>query len=341
MKNFKFILLILLTALLTTSIQAENKNKSFPTARNIAFRAEINSVQKILTLTACIEGLYNDITDTMVADSVQVYIREDKSPYQFLDSAKGFLNASGVGIFLFDHMTNNYDFRIIVKHRNSIETWSNEVIFVDDTLSYNFTESSSKAVGNNLILKGTKYCIYSGDADQDGAVGISDESLIENDILNFVTGYVRTDLTGDNLVDLSDIAIADNNSFNFVSVQRPPYVNNSFPTITIENGTIDGVPASFIACENLVSVPIGRVIEFDMVSTDPDFEDILEDTVYFSPDAVGATLIYTPALPNEGKSPLITHVYLMYPTAYSGYTRFETYDLVHHEARCFLNFTFY
>jgi hypothetical protein len=46
-------------------------------------------------------------------------------------------------------------------------------------------------------------------------------SLIDNDAVNFVSGYVVTDITGDNFVDASDFSIADNNAANFVSVSRP------------------------------------------------------------------------------------------------------------------------
>jgi len=37
----------------------------------------------------------------------------------------------------------------------------------------------------------------------------------------YTTGYVVSDLTGDEIVDGSDAAIADNNAFNFMSVVRP------------------------------------------------------------------------------------------------------------------------
>ncbi|MDQ3020683.1 MAG: hypothetical protein M3R36_08945 [Bacteroidota bacterium] len=73
-----------------------------------------------------------------------------------------------------------------------------------------------------MIRKGTKYCIYSGDVNQDGTVDIADGSSIENDAYNFVSGYVLTDLNGDSFTDVSDTAIADNNAFNLVSKIVPP-----------------------------------------------------------------------------------------------------------------------
>jgi hypothetical protein len=46
--------------------------------------------------------------------------------------------------------------------------------------------------------------------------------LIDNDVSNFVTGYVPTDLNGDQSVDALDMIICDNNSANFVAAVKPP-----------------------------------------------------------------------------------------------------------------------
>ena len=66
------------------------------------------------------------------------------------------------------------------------------------------------------------FAIYGGDVNQTGEVDASDLSTIDNDAFNFVTGYVNTDVTGDNVTDASDYAIADNNAFNFVTKSVPP-----------------------------------------------------------------------------------------------------------------------
>lgn len=52
-------------------------------------------------------------------------------------------------------------------------------------------------------------------------VDVSDIIAIYNDAINFVTGYVITDLTGNAIVDLSDVVLAYNNAINFVGVIRP------------------------------------------------------------------------------------------------------------------------
>jgi len=66
-----------------------------------------------------------------------------------------------------------------------------------------------------------RFAIYGGDVNQDGSVDATDLAAIDNDALNFVTGYVQTDVTGDDLVDGADAAIADNNAFNFVTKETP------------------------------------------------------------------------------------------------------------------------
>ncbi len=66
-----------------------------------------------------------------------------------------------------------------------------------------------------------RFAIYSGDVDQDEVVGAGDLSLVDNDVFNFATGYVVTDITGNNVTDAVDLAITDNNAFNFVSKITP------------------------------------------------------------------------------------------------------------------------
>lgn len=65
------------------------------------------------------------------------------------------------------------------------------------------------------------FAIYSGDITQDGFVDILDQSILDNDLLNFASGYVLSDLNGDSFVDILDQAILDNNVFNFIGVMSP------------------------------------------------------------------------------------------------------------------------
>lgn len=75
--------------------------------------------------------------------------------------------------------------------------------------------------GDNLVRKGIKFCIYSGDVNQDGFIDAADLLIVDNDISNNVTGYVSADINGDEIVDGSDYVIVDNNASNSVSLIRP------------------------------------------------------------------------------------------------------------------------
>lgn len=116
----------------------------------------------------------------------------------------------------------NGNFYIVVKHRNSIETWSAQpIVFATDTITYDFTDEIAKAYGNNLNLIGSKYTIYGGDVNQDGAVDTADMTPVDNDSALYVSGYLVTDITGDGVVDTADMTIIDNNSFGYVGVISP------------------------------------------------------------------------------------------------------------------------
>jgi hypothetical protein len=112
---------------------------------------------------------------------------------------------------------------IVVKHRNSIETWSaNPVTFSSNPISYNFTNAANKAAGDNMKdFSNGFFGIYAGDADQDGGVGVSDMVLIDNQSALFASGYLVEDIDGDGGVGVSDMTIVDNNSAAFVSVIYP------------------------------------------------------------------------------------------------------------------------
>lgn len=182
----------------------------------------ISSNVKVLDITALYEGLYNQNTNLMIGDTVKVFLRNSSSPYAKVDSAKGFLNSSGIGSLLFSNASNGVNYYIHMKHRNGLETWSNTtVMFTANHVAYNFTTNANKAFGNNMILKGSKWTFYSGDVNQDGVIDIGDNTLIENDAFNFASGYIATDINGDGITDLDDQSFADNNANNFVSKITP------------------------------------------------------------------------------------------------------------------------
>jgi hypothetical protein len=173
--------------------------------------------KKILNLTMKIEGFADTITNTMIGDTVKVLLRKASPPYIIIDSAVSYVDSSGKGAYSFSNAENATGYYLVLKHRNSLETWSaSGNSFLLNKLAYDFTPSASRAYGNNLTLKGSEYCIYSGDRNQDGAIELQDILNISNDVNDFATGYLLSDVTGDNEVNLSDLLITYNNNAKFV-----------------------------------------------------------------------------------------------------------------------------
>jgi hypothetical protein len=182
---------------------------------------------KKLLMFGAIQGLYNNMTDLMIHDTVTVYLRNAVSPFAKIDSSKKKLYGPATGqYFSFNNAQNGTPYYVEVKHRNALETWSAEpVSFVSDATSLAFSVDDFYAYGNNQIqVDNTPYNVfafYSGDVNQDGAIDLTDVLLIYNSANSFVTGYVATDLTGENIVDLTDLLMAYNNAAAFVSVLKP------------------------------------------------------------------------------------------------------------------------
>ena len=181
-------------------------------SRGIAVLTILNPT---LTLNIGFEAI--NAQDTIIAE-----LRSSSSPYNLVESKKGIGGQGAAHQFLFSKAVNGTPYYIVVKHRNSIETWSGHVSsFSANALTYNFTTSSGQAFGNNMKFAGSLWSIYSGDVNQDDAVDLTDIVSVSNDAGNFTSGYVNTDLTGNLFVDLSDIAVAYNNSAKFVHLIRP------------------------------------------------------------------------------------------------------------------------
>ena len=72
-----------------------------------------------------------------------------------------------------------------------------------------------------MIQKGSKWCVYSGDVDQDELIGNVDLTLIDNDAFITMEGRSVTDLDGDALVGNVDLTICDNNAFSVIESQSP------------------------------------------------------------------------------------------------------------------------
>lgn len=175
---------------------------------------------KTLNLTAMIEGMWNGTT--MVSDTVTVEFRNTSAPFNLIESKKILLNSSGSGSSIFTQIADGTPYYLIVKHRNSIETWSSSSVqFNAGNLAYDFTTAQSKSYGNNLKLVNGRWCIYSGDVNQDGFINLTDQSQVFIDNIAGAFGYISTDLNGDYYTEVGDLNIVFVNRTLGISVHKP------------------------------------------------------------------------------------------------------------------------
>lgn len=195
-----------------------NSNQN-PSLNSYSFNAGIEPAA-MLNLTLGIEGFWDGVSQ--IEDTIRVYLASSFSPFEIKDSALIVLDSSGNALANFIHTPTGYNYVKII-HRNALESWSKvPMSFTGGIITdFDFTSDQEQSFGNNQILRSGRWCIFSGDTDHDGLIDVSDQSEIDNDVFNILTGYLNTDLTGDSVVDLSDASIADNNGFNFVGVIKP------------------------------------------------------------------------------------------------------------------------
>jgi len=192
----------------------------------------IQPANSIVNLKLNIQGYYDTVThamrpvkanegvgsSTIVVDDITVELR-NPSTGALLTATTAALQTNGTAVATFNTAPNG-SYYLVVKHRNSITTWSATPVTVGPTpLTYNFTDASTKAFANNMALLETGvYGLFSGDFNQDGYIDIFDYPIY--DVINLNgTGnsvYTVTDLNGDGYVDIFDYPIYDQNSNNGV-----------------------------------------------------------------------------------------------------------------------------
>ena len=192
---------------------------------SVAFSPNQNNLNgscRTLTLTALIQGFWNGTTN--VRDTIKIQLRNSLSPYNIIETARGFSDNSGNVFLNFASAVNGTSYYLTVKHRNSLETWSKTggAVFTGSAMSYNFTTSLIQSYGTNaMVLNGGKYCIWGGDVNQDDITDAGDINDVDNGVINGDTGYVLTDVNGDDFVDAADLSLVENNVVISPILQRP------------------------------------------------------------------------------------------------------------------------
>ncbi|MHC1775270.1 MAG: FISUMP domain-containing protein [Lentimicrobium sp.] len=200
---------------------------------------------KTISLTLYLEGLYNTATGGMnqasgrdfpatFADEISIGFAQNTFPYTIVYEIDSVLvDRSGVCQFEIPGNMSGEKY-IVVKHRNSIETWSANPVSIEGTeITYDFTNATDKAFGDNLKLIGSKFCLFGGDVNQDDFVDTGDMSPVDNDGAIYASGYISTDVNGDGIVDTGDMTMIDNNTSGYIGAYYPEILMPSLTTDSI------------------------------------------------------------------------------------------------------------
>jgi hypothetical protein len=194
-----------------------------------------------LNLKAFIEGyyygggnmraVYDSIYYPTVCDFVTVELHPVNSPGLIAYSTTNSLDLYGNGSFDFPGNVQGNSYYIAVHHRNALETWSaNPVLFSSATVNYNFTNSITKAYGNNLsdlgdgnfaFFSGYISDVFYGVGTQDGVIESQDYADMENAVYWTYLGYAVEDITGDGVVESADYSLMENNLYYTRVVHKP------------------------------------------------------------------------------------------------------------------------
>ncbi len=149
------------------------------------------------------------------ADEVDNITVELRHPDNFAVAAvtTALLKTDGTAVTSFSPAINGM-YYLVVKHRNSIQTWSAFPLNISSyTPLYDFSSRANNAFGNNMIqIEPGIWAFYTGDINQDEVIDGSDIPELYNDIENSAFGDLNTDLNGDGSVDNSDLPFLFDNS---------------------------------------------------------------------------------------------------------------------------------
>lgn len=111
----------------------------------------VDSCQVTLTLKLYIEGFYNNggtmnpsidpINYPSLSDILVAELHYSTPPYALFKTKQSTISTNGWATFIFPVSVMNESYYIVVKHRNSLETWSkNPVLFNASSIIYDFTQ---------------------------------------------------------------------------------------------------------------------------------------------------------------------------------------------------------
>ena len=217
-----------------------------------AYEAPGSSTVKTLTVVAFLEGLYNSGIGVMnktqdcldgetpfdkftdaTSDTLSVLLANPVDPWEIVYEAHAVnIDVNGNAVVPDIPESISGDYYIVLKHRQSVETWSGQPVSLTDAeVICDFTSDPSMAFGSNLkeAYPGAGiYTIFGGEITsmfgvQDGYVDIFDNNEVFNQAQSGAFGYMSPDVTGDGFVDIFDMVIVFNNMQGGAGMNTPPF----------------------------------------------------------------------------------------------------------------------
>lgn len=200
----------------------------------------VSTCTKTLNLTLFLEGLYNgtnglvkvqdcvdgetsfDLFAGDITDTLTVELARTTDPYNSVFIQHGVPISVDGTISLTTipgDLTDSYF--IVIKHRNHLETWSQSLSLAGSIVNYDFTDAVNKAWGNNMVLVGSDYCLYTGDTNNDEYVDAYDLMITFNLTRSSGFGYQVSDVNADGFIDIYDLLKVFNNNRKSVGMNTP------------------------------------------------------------------------------------------------------------------------
>ena len=237
------------TASQSGSYTVEETNSSNCSAVSSPQVVTVNNCNVSLQLKLFIQGYYDQAstmlpvllnqlasTDNTLTDTILVELHNALYPFDLALSKKAVLHTDGSAVCTFNYVNGNYYlgnlYYVAIRHRNGLLTWSaNPIAFDSTTVVYDFSTSSSKAYGDNMLeVEPGVWAMYSADLNQDQNVDLLDMPILEADIAEYMFGYAATDLNGDGNTDLLDVIYMDYGIANYLFSMYP--VSATLPTVS-------------------------------------------------------------------------------------------------------------
>lgn len=166
-----------------------------------------------LNLKVILEGYYDVSANALnKKDTISVYLHTAESPFTLVDSTTTVIDSLTFSGLCFFKNAPDGNYFISVKHKTILESWSESsgiYLARGNIYFYDFTDDTIKTFGGGTKLKGTKYCLISGDCNQDGVINAIDRAAV---IFNLGgKGNYSEDLDGNGIINAVDRSILVSN----------------------------------------------------------------------------------------------------------------------------------